>query len=102
MSYVDYLLKKLKDNDPTTKIIDLNTIDVICVIQIANAMKENIFIQKLTLRWNNFDHNGLLAIANSLKVNKSLQALDLSLNNIGDDGAKELANALKENFTSKT
>ncbi len=65
--------------------------------KLAEFLKEDKALKKLSLGRNNMDADGAAAIADSLKVNTTLEILNLRNNNIGDTGASDIATALKKN-----
>ncbi|KXS10840.1 RNI-like protein [Gonapodya prolifera JEL478] len=66
---------------------------------VADALKINMTLTKLLLRWNHIGVDGARAVADTLKVNTTLTQLILSDNGIGVDGARAVADALKVNKT---
>ena len=66
---------------------------------IADALQVNTTLTELNLFGNYIGDEGALALADALKVNKTLTGLDLGCNFIGDEGAKLIADALKINNT---
>ena len=66
-------------------------------ILLANALRTNVHLKKITCASNAIGDRGAEAIAETLLENTTLQSLDLSLNWITDTGAIALASALMEN-----
>jgi hypothetical protein len=66
-------------------------------IPMAQVLKQNTTLQKLTLKHNSIGNHGAKMLADSLKQNTTLRSLHLLCNLIEDEGATALADALEQN-----
>ncbi|KAF9309935.1 hypothetical protein BG003_009136 [Podila horticola] len=69
---------------------------------LAEALKSNLILTTLDLRYNSTGDSGAQALSEALKTNSTLIALDLPNNSIGGIGALALSEALKTNSTLTT
>ncbi|XP_004343810.1 hypothetical protein CAOG_07086 [Capsaspora owczarzaki ATCC 30864] len=79
--------------------LDDNQIGVAEAQAIAEALKVNTTLIKISLQENQIGDAGAQAIAEALRANTTLKELLLHLNQIGDAGAQAIAEALKVNNT---
>ena len=126
-SEFEYLLERMRDNDPKLKSVDLkhmafwhghghgalsggrghgnayyqfeSKIANSIIKSFSEALKVNNTIERLTATFLGFNDEGAEALAEALKENKSLNDIFISHNRIGDEGAEALAEALKNNVT---
>lgn len=92
------LAETLKTNSALTKLsIPSNSIGDVGAKALAEALKSNSALTTLDLEGNLIGDEGAMALAEVLKSNGVLTALDLEGNLIGDEGAMALAAALKSN-----
>jgi Ran GTPase-activating protein (RanGAP) involved in mRNA processing and transport len=105
-----YILRRLKNNDPSLTTLDLspvhhwnNKLDDADVEVLADALKTNTRLTVLILSVNNIRLAGAITLANALIRKKTgLRTLNLSYCNIGAAGAQALANFLTTNTTLTT
>eukprot|EP00667_Euglena_gracilis_P003622 EG_transcript_3631 len=64
---------------------------------VANELKNNIVVHKITLVNNGIGPSGARALAEALKENNTLRVMSLEGNNVGNDGVRALAAALQTN-----
>jgi Ran GTPase-activating protein (RanGAP) involved in mRNA processing and transport len=90
----------LKINKTLTKLsLAGNNIHSNGAIMIAEGLKSNSTLKKLNLRYNTINPIGVIALAEALKYNNTLIILNLSYNYSGKDGRKAIAEALETNKT---
>ena len=98
------ILERIREDDPTLKLLDLGDKNIgdSEAQALAEALKVNTNLKNINLGNNNIQDAGAQALAGALKVNATLKNLHLTQNEIGDAGAQDLALALTKNKTLTT
>lgn len=90
-------LQALKDNDPKTKVINLNNIKTVgqdMLLDFAKALKSNTVLEELHLANTRASNKVAKTIADSLRENKTLKTLNLESNYIGGEGIVAVLDAV--------
>jgi len=97
----DEVLMKIKNNDPTYKVLDGATRQMqgSRIEVIAECCKGNSSITEVDLRGNGFDADGLYAMVQALKTMPNVKKLNFRGNTCRNEGVEALAEYLKTNKT---
>ena len=95
------VIKEAMDNKQCVGLyLGLNKITSIGVSILADSLKDNKTLEKLSLYDNEAGDNGIYFLAKALSIyNRNLKKLDLGKNKITDEAVKHLAQMLKVNKT---
>ena len=91
------ILESLHTNSLIELNMDYNYLDPQAGVVIAQALKINQTLQKLSIKGNKLGPNSGIVIGQSLRTNNSLQKLDLTNNNLGNDGAQGIIQGIATN-----
>ncbi len=84
-------------------VLDLsnNFIESTGIELLANALRSNISLKKLSLKGNQIELKGLAYLVNALIINNTFEVLQLETNHIHDSAAHSLTNLFRHNCTLK-
>lgn len=97
----DDILLKIKNNDPSYKVLDASSrqLQGSRIEIIAECCKGNTSITEIDLRGNGFDADGLYAIVQALKTMPNVKKLNLRGNTCRNEGVEALADFLKVRYS---
>uniref|UniRef100_UPI00358FD0AF tropomodulin-3-like n=1 Tax=Myxine glutinosa TaxID=7769 RepID=UPI00358FD0AF len=99
---VEETLKRIRDNDPRLREVNLNNIKNIPITTLkdfAEAMKHNTHVESFKLVATRSNDPVALSFADMLRVNKTLNCLNIETNFLTNKGILAFIEALRENTT---
>ncbi|XP_071941186.1 tropomodulin-2-like [Antedon mediterranea] len=98
-TFIYEAVKNIQDNNPDAVEINLNNRKKIPICELAEGLKTNTHLLKLSMACTNINDTDAKAIADGLKGNKSLTSLNLESNFITGTGMTSIMEALLLNDT---